>query len=401
MELATFPVWRVQNGACTCGDPSCGRAGKHPRYAWSQVRKGERIPGEPGDGEGICTGQRSGIFVLDVDGPEAAQALLALGPVPETYTVKTARGVHLYFRCPDFPVKTSGGALAKGLDIRGEGGFVVAPGSMHASGAVYTVLDAREPVEAPGWLLAWDGLKGKNSSENAAPIATCGPEHPDYARRLTLAEERCKTQEPNGGTANMWPLALYLVRTLELPQDVCVQLIRDVYSPRCDPPWSDTEILHKVISAREKGQRPTGAAPEGWAARIAAAPWEKAPEVRKDRQRPDENHEYKHKAYDAASTDCHKVPFNTMVQLLVTSEDWAGVWQWDEFSDRVFAVNPPMPLDAESGTVSESDTSIIRTWFLCLGILANNLRDVYLACVHAAKENPFNRVTDTYEDSDR
>lgn len=395
---ARFPLHRVDpDGRCGCGDPSCPRAGKHPRVAWSQVAPGQVVDGDDGDGQGICTGTRSGIFVLDVDGPDAAKALVALGPVPQTYTVRTARGLHFYFKLPDFPVKTSGGALAKGLDIRGEGGYVVAAGSRHASGHVYTVADPSPVADAPAWLLTWEGLHGVASVAENSPLAI-GPEHPDWARRLLLAEERCKTQEPNGGTANMWPLAQYLVRTLELPESTAVDLISRVYNPRCDPPWSDTEILHKVVSAREKGRRPTGPAPEGWAARLAAGPVEKLPKVSGDvpRRVTNEAHEYAHHTFDAPDSDPRKIHLNTAILTLCRNDEWAGVWQYDVFSQRVFAVNPPMPLDAEKGTLTPRDLAAIRTWFICQGgLLAKE--DYWDACVLAAHEQEYNQFTEEYE----
>lgn len=48
---------------------------------------------------GVATGRASGVVVIDVDGPEGEESLKALPPLPETFTVRTARGRHLYFAC--------------------------------------------------------------------------------------------------------------------------------------------------------------------------------------------------------------------------------------------------------------------------------------------------------------
>ena len=88
------------------------------------------------------------------------------GPLPKTVTVKTGRGRHLYFRCDGAQVGNSANRVAKGIDIRGEGGYVVGPGSVHGSGMVYRFVDGRaveetEVAAAPAWLL---GLISKPKS---------------------------------------------------------------------------------------------------------------------------------------------------------------------------------------------------------------------------------------------
>ena len=52
------------------------------------------------------------------------------GRLPKTVTVKTGKGRHLYFRCADVRVSNSAGRIGKGIDVRGDGGYVVAAGSI-------------------------------------------------------------------------------------------------------------------------------------------------------------------------------------------------------------------------------------------------------------------------------
>jgi hypothetical protein len=104
----------------------------------------------------IATGIVSGIFVVDLDSEAATTAFFARG-VPETPIVKTAKGHHVYFRYPGFAVKNSAGRIGRGIDIRGEGGYVVAPGSIHPTGARYEWEKSPDEVpiaQAPAWLLA-------------------------------------------------------------------------------------------------------------------------------------------------------------------------------------------------------------------------------------------------------
>ena len=94
----------------------------------------------PGANVGIRTGAASGVFVLDVDsmeghGTDGHGSLGALerenGPLPRTVeAVSPSGGRHLYFRYPDgSAVRNSASQIAPGIDVRGEGGMVLAPPS--------------------------------------------------------------------------------------------------------------------------------------------------------------------------------------------------------------------------------------------------------------------------------
>jgi len=106
-------------------------------------------------GVGIVTGPVSGILVLDVDGSEGQQELKKHGH-PVTPMVRTASGgLHLYFKHPDKEVRT-GIRVAPGLDVKANGGFVVAPPSIGPTGEAYTWIvdpDEAEPAEVPDWLM--------------------------------------------------------------------------------------------------------------------------------------------------------------------------------------------------------------------------------------------------------
>jgi len=54
----------------------------------------------------------------------------------------TARGCHLYFVHPDTPVKNNVGKLGQHIDVRGDGGYVVAAPSDHISGITYRWVEA-------------------------------------------------------------------------------------------------------------------------------------------------------------------------------------------------------------------------------------------------------------------
>lgn len=158
-----FPLHSVdERGRCSCG-AECGRAGKHPRipngHGGATTDEG-RIrrwwSRWPDANIGIPTGERSGLLVLDID----AHGFTSLdgleeehGQLPETLTVKTGGGgMHVYLKYPPGSgIRNSAGRVGLGLDLRGEGGYVVAPPSRTDKGA-YAFLD-RLPREPPEWLL--------------------------------------------------------------------------------------------------------------------------------------------------------------------------------------------------------------------------------------------------------
>jgi putative DNA primase/helicase len=147
LGLHVFPLHSMRDGRCSCGR-DCGKnAAKHPRVkggfkaATTDARQIEEWWRKwPDANIGIATGAVSGVIVLDIDGRQGLETLKKLiaerGPLSPTHAVKTARGWHLYFRTPasGIAIPCSSG---NGLDVRGDGGYVVAPPSIHISGHVY------------------------------------------------------------------------------------------------------------------------------------------------------------------------------------------------------------------------------------------------------------------------
>lgn len=159
--FSIFPVHGVsKNGQCTCGKPDCDHPGKHPATkngykdaTTDLARYAELVAGRRNLNCGIATGEPSGIFVVDIDGPEGETALAELCELPATLTVNTGKGRHLYFKWPGHEIKNRTRILP-GVDIRGDGGYVIAPGSKHASGTTYEFHNLLEEiVDAPPELL--------------------------------------------------------------------------------------------------------------------------------------------------------------------------------------------------------------------------------------------------------
>ncbi|MYW04571.1 bifunctional DNA primase/polymerase [Streptomyces sp. SID3343] len=124
---------------------------------------------------GVATGP-SGLLVVDLDKPKSADdsapdewaeqgaadgadvfyllADKARQPYPgDTYTVRTASGgQHLYFRAPEsVELRNTAGRIGWKVDTRGNGGYVVAAGSVIGEQAYTAVVD-NEPAPLPSWL---------------------------------------------------------------------------------------------------------------------------------------------------------------------------------------------------------------------------------------------------------
>lgn len=151
---------------CSCGKPDCDNIGKHPRTQHGykdatidlhQIKEWWRI--FPSANIGLATGEKSRFVVLDIDiksnGPASLNELeMKYGSLPETLTVKTGSGgKHYYFRQPQVSIGCRGG-LFPGIDVRGNGGYVVAPPSLHAAGDHYEFEGNVDDIaELPDWLL--------------------------------------------------------------------------------------------------------------------------------------------------------------------------------------------------------------------------------------------------------
>jgi hypothetical protein len=120
----------------------------------------------PGCNVGVITGIPSGVFVLDLDGAGALEwwnEHQQDNPV-STLSVETGRGLHLYFKMPDGldvrnhtqlvtgPMDPVTGKPVWQVDVRGTGGYVVAPPSVHRSGRTYAWTEA-PLADAPRWVL--------------------------------------------------------------------------------------------------------------------------------------------------------------------------------------------------------------------------------------------------------
>jgi hypothetical protein len=183
---------------CSCGRAECESPAKHPRTAHGlkdASRDAETIrewwTRWPDANVGILTGAESGILVLDVDGKQGEESLIELERrgyyLPDSYTVRTGGGgQHLYFAWPEgADVRNSQSKIAPGLDVRGQGGYVVAPPSLHASGARYEINEsAILPVPCLEGIISLIQAPQGAQTRKSAPAAGALIEHPNRTPHL-------------------------------------------------------------------------------------------------------------------------------------------------------------------------------------------------------------------------
>jgi hypothetical protein len=189
----------------------------------------------------IVTGRLSGLVVLDIDPQRQGSDTLAYleqkhGPLPPTVeSITGGRGRHVYFAHPGGEVPNMV-AFVPGIDVRGDGGIVVAPPSLHPTGRRYAWRQGHAPGEIaladmPAWLISLErGL----------------PAHPGHSvaywrallRRGVEAGERNTTIASFAGHL-FWH---------GVDRDVVCELLLCWNRIRCRPPLSDDEVAQTVAS---------------------------------------------------------------------------------------------------------------------------------------------------------
>jgi len=177
---------------------------------------------------GLATGHLSELMVVDTDSQEATRAFVENYPEAEkTLQASTGRdgARHFYFVFEPGITNDAGKVLGPGIDIRGEGGFVVIPPSVHANGRRYEWINRNNPIALPPKLrekLLSRSKDGKPGDVRLAPLV--GEAIPDHQRNVTLASL--------AGT----------MRRRGMSEDAIRDALLKENSLKCDPPLEDSEV---------------------------------------------------------------------------------------------------------------------------------------------------------------
>jgi hypothetical protein len=184
----------------------------------------------------VVTGALSGVIVLDVDGEPGALTLGTLPSLPASWHSRTGRGEHYWFRHPGGAVPNAV-KLRPGLDLRGDGGYVVVPPSRHVSGRPYEWVVSPDDVplaDPPEWLL---GLI--RSPRPVAQTVTPRASIPEGARNDTLYR-LARSLKVKGLTTSGISAALHAEN-----------------QARCVPPLPSSEVDKIVQHAATQADHPT------------------------------------------------------------------------------------------------------------------------------------------------
>lgn len=247
-EWSIFPVCTPTDSRSCQQHGRCEHPGKVPLVRWKDYQSDIALAAEvrqwwrrwPTANIGMATGRLSDVVVIDLDGDlawrEAERRGLVDGPLALTGRVG---GRHVYCRYRDDEPGNFAHAIG-GIDYRGEGGYVLLPGSLHHTGARYRWLtepEAGDPLPGlPRWVneIAPREVRGENGQLPRALDVSAILEQgvPEGERDWTLFRLASK------------------FRAADLPYELAVQLVQQTAakSPGSEP-FTAEEARAKVDSA--------------------------------------------------------------------------------------------------------------------------------------------------------
>lgn len=224
---------------------------KTPRISWLEFQTRQASEDEvrqwwtkwPQANIAIATGAQ--VFVVDADNADVVEWCESGAITRTPWRVRTSRGTHYYYKANDLDLRNS--ASSSKLDIRGTGGYVVAPGSVHGSGASYTLeCDhgvADMPDELPG--LTADDLGAINQFiVNAAPRTGESGVLFDGSR-VQLKASGGPVAEGGRNNAAASLAGQYIEQGMSLRE---IQQVLAGWNQKNNPPLSPDELEHTVAS---------------------------------------------------------------------------------------------------------------------------------------------------------
>jgi hypothetical protein len=273
--LSIFPVPRPQPGT----PPHAPGDGKTPALPWKKyqttVATPERLEQWFATEQNIAvvTGAISRIVVLDIDGA-AGTVPWVRRHLPRTpWLTKTARGWHLFYRHPGGRVPNKAPAVTTddgiAIDVRGDGGYVIAPGSLHMSGTMYKPegnwhqLRSALPIFSPTWIdqapssrqpVERTSASSEHSMNDPSNLAVSSSDRVERARKYLSAIPRPEIGA--GSDQAVLTAAARLVRGFALAPSDAECLLWNWCGNR--PGWTRQWIARKVKNAERYGTEQVG-----------------------------------------------------------------------------------------------------------------------------------------------
>lgn len=254
---AVVPLWWPVGDICSCPQgPECTSPGKHPHS-----KHGTREPLKSGlDVDlywhefplcniGIATGRASGVVVLDVDpgkgGWDSMKQLWARygPPGPTLCSVTGGGGRHILFRYPGDAMQNAVGYMP-GIDIRADGGLIVAPPSLHGSGKLYRWHKDghprnKIPAPMPKWMEVFSKAADRRRRDNNASRTKSSK----YGRILDI--DLIPVIDDGGRNNALCSIAGRLIWE-NRQEDEVRSIIYRINETKCKPPLPDREVERLV-----------------------------------------------------------------------------------------------------------------------------------------------------------
>ncbi len=241
-----FPVWWPSYaGVCACREGGdCPKPAKHPligegfKGATTCIKQVEAWwKRYPNANIGIATGMASGITVLDIDSDHGGSDSFAIlikrygRPEPTPVVLTGGGGRHIYWKWADGHRCRQ--AVRPGIDVRSDGGYVLAAPSLHASGVRYEWHKDGHPRsvlvrEAPEWVGALLRGDSVGSPARASPLPS-GPIE-EGTRNRSLFQWACRWQR------------------LAMPDEDLSNRVHEMNARMCRPPLDAREV-EKIIGS--------------------------------------------------------------------------------------------------------------------------------------------------------
>jgi len=191
---------------------------------------------------GIVTGMVSGIVVVDADSDEAltwCQENLPYTPM----RTKTAKGEHLYFKHTGVIVPNGVKLKGMALDVRGDGGQIVAPSSIHPTGIIYEELGDWSSLDnLPKFDPEW--ITGQEDIDDGCI---------DKIKQF-IVDAPCSIQGENG-SAELMRVVGKLLHSFKLKRQQALPYLSEWNQLHARPPWSEDELQHALDSAEKKSNK--------------------------------------------------------------------------------------------------------------------------------------------------
>jgi hypothetical protein len=259
----------------------CDRPGKRPLTPWQfyqhQRPTGEELHGFfrrwPDVNIGLALGAVSGLIGIDVDGVEGETLLRQLPErLPPTWTFRTpGGGWRLLFRFDEeavYPPNLSltGPSGAEALHFLGDRSMTVLPPSLHHSGSLYRWLPGRHPDDMPAAVCPEALLRlfvveqpQERRDCQGGGLAVAAAVNLDVIQRARRYLARCEPAVSGQcGHNRTLKLCAKLCVGFALSPEDAVALLQEDWNPRCDPPWSQAELLRKCQQAIRTSNRSAG-----------------------------------------------------------------------------------------------------------------------------------------------